>query len=267
MDSSKQYIDLDEENSVLVHCLSIAEDVMSTSAGVLYVESSEMLESLSLGNDEKVQESIQYLYREGTIVRKADVGPVRQEIRTPVVDAKEFTDGSVNFFGSHVPTYTDPSFPRLLLLQHETVLTKNDDGDYTPRKVWRPVTDVGFPLLTDNGKHLLKTMRKCSKEGKEIDKASQQKNALVSCKINFKMNESHGLLTLEHAQGKKVTELIKSKSQRAKIFYVIGFIILLIVMYYSYGVYVKQEEYNQDKMWLSEFYEKHAPHVSKKCVI
>lgn len=255
LDSSKQYIDLDDDHSILVHCLSIAEDVMSTSVGMLYVESEEMEKSFN-NDDQQVQDSIQSIYAAGTIIRKADVGPVRKQVNTPPVESKEFSDGSVNFFGSHKPAYKNPAYPRQLLVQYEPSLSSL--GEYLWH--WRPVTDVGFPLLSDNGKSLLKSLRK-SKTANKTDKNSQQKLALLSCKINFKMNESQGLLTLEHAQGQKVTEKMKAKSQVAKIAYSIGFFVLLVLVYYAYGMYSAQEEYRQDTVWLTEFYEKHAPHV------
>ena len=262
LDSSKQYIDLEDDHSILVHCLSIAEDVISTSVGMLYVESPEM--ETAFGNDDTlVQGSIQSIYAAGTIIRKVDVGPVRKQVNTPSVESKEFSDGSVSFFGSHHVAYKTPTYPRQLLVQYEPTLSTS--GEYAWH--WRPVTDVGFPLLADNGRSLLKTMRKAGKEGDQknartvVDKQSQQKQALLSCKINFRMIESHGLLTLEHAQGNKVSEKVKAKTQVAKIFYTIGFFVLLVLLYYAYGMYSAQEEHRQDIIWLTEFYEKHAPHV------
>jgi hypothetical protein len=266
LDSSKQYIDLEEDHSILVHCLSIAEDVLSTSVGMLYVESQEMEESFG-GDDEKVKASIQCIYPAGTVIRKADLGPIRKQVSTPAVESKEFSDGSVSFFGSHKPYYKNPAYPKLLLVQYEPTLScssgNSKPGEYCWH--WRPVTDVGFPLLTDNGRSLLKTMRKAAKEGKgdaTVAKSTQQKQALLSCKVNFKMNESQGLLTLEHAQGSKVAETVKSKSQVAKIAYIIGGFCLLVLAYFAYGEYIAQEEYRQDTAWLTDFYETHAPQVS-----
>jgi hypothetical protein len=123
---------------------------------------------------------------------------------------------------------------------------------------------VGFPLLTDNGRSLLKAMRKFAKDGKDckVEKYSFQKQALLSCKINFRVNESHGLLTLEHAQGYKVAEKVKAKSQVAKIVYTVWFICMLVLFYFAYGVYLDNENHRQDVEWLTSFYEKHSPKVS-----
>lgn len=261
LDSSKQYIEIEEDHSILVHSLPIAEDVMSTSVGMLYVESEDMEQSF--GNDNsKVENSIQCIYPAGTVIRKADVGPVRKQVTLPSIEPKEFFDGVVNFFGSHNASYQNPAYPKLLLVQLEPSLATISNVDNAGVYRWRPVTDIGFPLLIDNGRSLLKAMRKASKEGKEgspVKKSSQRKQALLSCKINFKVNESHGLLTLEHAQGHKVTERIKAKSQVAKIAYTIAFICFLIVAYYGYGIYCESENHRQDVIWLTDFYERHAP--------
>jgi len=261
LDSSKQYIEIEEDHSILVHSLSIAEDVMSNSVGMLYVESEDMEQSFG-GDNSKVESSIQCIYPAGTVIRKADMGPVRKQVTTPAVEPKEFSDGAVNFFGSHNAAYQNPAFPKLLLVQLEPSLASTgniaDAGVYR----WRPVTDVGFPLLMDNGRSLLKAMRKANKEGKggtPVDKVSQRKHSVLSCKINFRVNESHGLLTLEHAQGHKVTDRIKAKSQVAKIAYTIGFICFLVLAYYGYGLYCESENHRQDVIWLTEFYEQHAP--------
>lgn len=263
LDSSKQYIEVEEDHSILVHSLSIAEDVMSTSIGMLYVESEDMENSLG-GDTNKVEGSIQCIYPAGTVIRKTDVGPVRKQVTMPTVEPKDFCDGTVSFFGSHNPSYQSPAYPKLLLVQLEPKRATPDCTDEAGVYHWRPVTDVGFPLLTDNGRSLLKAMRKFAKDGKDckVEKYSFQKQALLSCKINFRVNESHGLLTLEHAQGHKVAEKVKAKSQVAKIVYTVGFICMLVLFYFAYGVYLDNENHRQDVEWLTNFYEKHSPKVS-----
>lgn len=266
LDSSKQYIDIDDEHSVLVHLLSIAEDVVSVPIGVLLVDSQQKEDEIAKSTDANgvVTCNVQTIYPAGTVIRKIDVGPVRNLVEFPQAEPLSLKDGKVNFFGSHKYEHKDAGFPKILLLQGEAS-QHHRDSDNEGELMWRPITDVAFPLLADNGKNLLKSVRKvASKEGTQarttlLSKEKTFSESLLSCKVNFKLQESSGLLSVENIQGPKVSEVTSKKSQIAKIFCAVIFIVLLVLSYQGYGVYLTQQEHQRDVEWLTSFYEQHAP--------